>query len=230
MKEHSMKRTAPLLTLLAGLGVGAALLVANNAVTPDPAPETAPAALADVVPSPQSPIGAAVAGAVEPSAGLAGAPAVEAVNKVTATWAGDVDGGKATIAISAKDGVAIAYVCDGNRVEAWLQGTAVDGKLDLTGKKAKLTGTFANGRAKGTVNVSRWTYTFDVAAVKKPSGLYRATANVRNAEVVSGWIVVGKEVTGSANVAGEARPAPELDLATGTAILDGVTLNAVPVS
>ena len=108
-----------------------------------------------MAPSPQSPIGAAVADAVEPSAGLSGAPVAKvAANKVTATWAGDVDGGKATIAISAKDGVAIAYVCDGNRVEAWLQGTAADGKLDLTGKKAKLTGTFANGRATGTVNVS----------------------------------------------------------------------------
>jgi hypothetical protein len=231
MKELSMKRTAPLLTLLAGLGVGTVLLIANNAVSsPDPAPDTAPAALADVAPSPQSPVGAAVADAVEPSTGLSGAPVAKVANKVTATWAGDVDGGKATIAISAKDGVAIAYVCDGDRVEAWLQGTAVDGKLDLTGKKAKLTGTFANGRATGTVNVSRWTYTFDVAAVKKPSGLYRATANVRNAEVVSGWIVVGKEVTGSVSVAGESRRAPELDLATGTAILDGVTLNAVAVS
>ena len=132
--------------------------------------------------------------------------------------------------------LALDFAQDGRGFEPQLLGESFSEALiepeglDLTGKKAKLTGTFANGRATGTVNVSRWTYTFDVAAVKKPSGLYRATADVRNAEVVSGWIVVGKEVTGSVNVAGESRAAPELDLATGTAILDGVTLNAVAVS
>jgi len=221
-----MKSTAPLLTLLAGLGIGAALFVANNAVAPDRPAAKAAAANA----GPQSPIGAAVAGAVEPSADISAAPSVAVVKKVTATWAGDVKGGGATIAIAAKDGVAIAYVCDGDRVEAWLQGTAADGKLALTGEKGTLTGTFANGRAKGTVTVGKETWTFDVGTAKKPSGLYRATANVRNAEVVSGWIVIGPQQTGGVSVDGESRGAPPLDVASGTAVLDGVTLNAVPVS
>lgn len=213
------KSLAPVLTLLAGLGVGAVLFVANNAVGPaKPAPAAVQAASdspAPVVPS-----------AAAPSA----VPSVKVVEKATATWAGDVKGGGATIAIAAKDGVAIAYLCDGDRIEAWLQGTAIDGRLELAGKKGSLTGTFAKGRAKGTVIVGEKTWTFDVGVVKKPSGLYRATANVRNAEVVSGWIVVGRQQTGGMSVDGESRPAPVLDLASGTAVLDGVTLTAEPVS
>ena len=132
------------------------LLVANDAVTPEPAPETAPAALADVGRSPQSPIGAAVAGAVEPSAGLAGAPAAEAVNKVTATWAGDVDGGKATIAIAVEGRRRDRVRLRRQRVEAWLQGTAVDGKLDADREEGDSSPARSpTAGAKGTVNVGR---------------------------------------------------------------------------
>ena len=110
--------------------MAAVLLVANNAVVfaGRPRADTAPAALADAAAAPQSPSARAVAGAVEPSAGRP-ARRRPGRDKVNATWAGDVDGGEATIAISVNDGVAIAYLCDGKRVEAWLQGTAADGKL-----------------------------------------------------------------------------------------------------
>ena len=40
------------------------------------------------------------------------------------TYAGKVGGGRASIAIAVKDGKAIAYLCDGQTAEAWLQGTA----------------------------------------------------------------------------------------------------------
>jgi hypothetical protein len=217
-----MKRTGPLLTLLAGLGVGAALFAANNAVSPDP-PAAAPAAEVETSTAAAGSPGAAAAPSAAPPSAAA------APKKATATWAGEIFGGGATIAIAAEDGVAIAYLCDGDRIEAWLQGTAVDGKLALTGDKGELNGTFANGRAKGTVVISGDTATFDVGTVKKPSGLYRATANVRNAEVVNGWIVIGRRQIGGMNIDGASLPGPVLDLDSGTAVVDGVTVTAVAV-
>jgi hypothetical protein len=224
MKELEMKRTAPLLTLLAGLGVGAVLFVANTIVSqPEQPPKPAPAAAQAAAPTTAPP-----AAKADPTVAPTTAPPAA---KVTATWAGEVKGGKASIAIAAKQGVAIAYVCDGNRVEGWLQGTAADGKLALSGEDGdQLTGTFANGRAKGTVSVGRWTWTFDVKAVSKPSGLYRATANVRNAEVVSGWIVVGGRQVGTVTSLDGTEPAPELSIPSLTATWDGVPLVAEPLS
>jgi serine/threonine-protein kinase len=125
----------------------------------------------------------------------------------------------------------VAYVCDGNRVEGWLRGTAADGELSLSGEDGdRLTGTFGNGRAEGSVSVGRWTWTFDVKTVTKPSGLYRATANVRNAEVVGGWIVVDGRQVGSVDGPDGTRSAPELSIPTLTATWDGVPLVAEPLS
>ena len=49
-------------------------------------------------------------------------------------YAGDVHGGAASVAISIHGSQAIAYVCNGSVIEAWLQGTAVGGRLIMTGK------------------------------------------------------------------------------------------------
>jgi hypothetical protein len=116
-----------------------------------------------------------------------------------ATYAGKVTGGAATIAISVKGDKAIAYLCDGNRTEAWLQGSARNGELVLRGAgNARLTGTYDETSAEGNVNASGRRFTFAVRAVKPPSGLYRASANVANAQIVEGWIVDGNgEVTGT---------------------------------
>jgi serine/threonine-protein kinase len=146
------------------------------------------------------------------------------------TYAGKVTGGKATIAIAVKDGKAVAYLCDGNKTEAWLQGTAVDGELDLRGAgKAALRGSYTDGRAEGEVAAGGQSWTFAAKAVKKPSGLYRATANVRNANTVVGWIDIEGAQTGIANIGGQAGPAPRLDTTTGTAVVDGVTVTARPL-
>jgi hypothetical protein len=41
-----------------------------------------------------------------------------------ANYAGEVKGGGASVAISIHRGQAIAYVCNGSVIEAWLKGTA----------------------------------------------------------------------------------------------------------
>ncbi|MDG4820426.1 hypothetical protein O7635_00985 [Asanoa sp. WMMD1127] len=210
-----MKRLGTAITLVVGLAAGAGLFAANNALTVAPKPAAAEEAKAP--PPAPSPTAAPPADrAVTPPPAKA-----QAQQKVTVTWAGSVRGGDASIAIAVKEGVAIAYVCDGNRIEAWYQGTAVDERLALVGKDGKVSGSFSEKRAKGTVTAGRTTYSFDVGAVRKPSGLYRATASVRNAQVRGGWIVVEGRQVGILQVDGVARPAPPLDLGTGTVTVDG---------
>jgi serine/threonine-protein kinase len=200
-----MKRT-PLLTLLGGLVLGVVLFATNLKAGGDDAPP-APAAAADASPSVSPP------------------PPAPTEAPVNAVWAGHVASG--TLAISVQDGVAVAYLCDGRSVEAWLKGTAVGGELSMTGKDGgTLIGTFTRSRASGVLTVRKTkTERFTVQTVKAPSGLYRATGTVRGAQVEGGWIVLadGTQV-GLVTVDGTARPAPPLDTATGVVTVDGAAL------
>jgi serine/threonine-protein kinase len=149
------------------------------------------------------------------------------------TFAGNAQGrdGGASIAIAVTDGHAVAYLCDGKRIEAWLQGTATNGELTLTGAgDASLTGSYDNGGASGEVAAAGQRFAFSVKVVKPPSGLYRATANVRGARVVGGWIVQadGTQV-GLLVVDGEVLEAPALNTATNSVIVDGTPIEAEPV-
>lgn len=217
-----MKRLSTAITLVVGLAAGAGLFAANNALTVAPKPAAASAGEAPRAAAPAPTTPAASPTAAPADRAVTPPPArAQAQQKVTVTWAGSVRGGAASIAIAVKDGVAIAYVCDGNRVEAWFQGTAVDERLALVGKDGKISGTFDEKRAKGTVTAGRNSYTFDVGAVRKPSGLYRATAEVRNARVRGGWIVVDGRQVGILQIDEVAQPAPALDLATGTVTVNG---------
>lgn len=224
-----MKRNGPLITLLAGLALAAVLITVNLTVNAPGGDDPDPAGFGAAAPTATA---AAPATEAPPTSPPAEPPPSEAAAKVNATWAGTVDGGGATIAIAVKDGVAVAYLCDGKKAEVWLQGTAAAGKLQLTGAKgATLTGTFGGGKAAGTVAAAGRTWKFTAAAVKKPSGLYRATATVRGAKVVGGWIVLpdGSQV-GVVSVDGEPGPAPAIDPATGAVTVDGAALTATPVS
>ncbi|MGN9914242.1 hypothetical protein ACTMTJ_42610 [Phytohabitans sp. LJ34] len=218
-----MKRNTPLITLVVGAAVAAGVFIssayANNSQPEPPAQQAAPPV--------QSPTTAPAPPVVDTAPPVVAASPTAAAEKVTAVWAGRTDGGAASVAISVKEGVAIAYVCDGKR-EMWLEGTAIDGKITLSGANGTtLTGTFGGGKAKGTVSQDKTTYTFTAPAVKKPSGLYRATATVRNAKVVGGWIVLpdGSQV-GLVTRDGVPQPAAAIDPATGAVTIDGVPLTA----
>jgi hypothetical protein len=147
------------------------------------------------------------------------------------TYAGRVDGGsRVTIAIAARDGKAIAYLCDGRSVEEWLQGTAAGGTISLTGKTGTLTASYRGDLATGTVTSRGKSWTFRVPIVEPPSRLYRATATVRGATVVAGWIYVNGEFVGAYTTnGGEPQPAPTLDTSSNTAVIDGTTVTANPV-
>src|SRR5688572_7163794 len=180
-------RRSPILTLVYGLVFAIGLLVTSSVAVSKRVPSAAVAvpstSSGSPAPSPTPPL------AEKAIAAPSEAPPPPPPAKVNAVWAGEVDGGGASIAISVKDGVAVAYLCDGKKAEIWLQGTAEGGKLSLTSKDgAVLTGTFGGGKATGKIVASGKTWSFTIAAVAPPSGLYRSTENVRNAQVVCGWI------------------------------------------
>ena len=221
-----MKIKTPYLTLLVGAALGAVLLVASMLATPkapaSPVAAATPAPASSAQSSPASPTPTATA--------VANVPA-------RANYAGEVNGGGASVAISIHHGQAIAYVCNGSVIEAWLKGTAANGHLTMTGKgHARLSATYRTKRAVGHVVAHGVRYTFSAPAAHKPSGLYRSIAIVRGAKIKAGWIVLpdGSQVGSLEPNADAAAPsatrAPVLDVTTGTAHDGNTVLVATPIS
>ena len=160
-----------------------------------------------------------------------------------ADYVSQVNGGGAAVAISVHAGKAVAYVCNGHAVAAWLRGTAKAGKLELTGKNgARLDVSYRTGKATGSIMADGTKYTFSaplvhrVSSGHRPPGLYEATAMVHGVPIKAGWVVLpGGSQVGSveyfpgSGIAPTAQ-APVLDLTTGTAQYDGVTLVASLIS
>ncbi len=233
-----MRRNTPLITLLTGAALGIVLLIASMLSTPSKAPTgynaaatPPPATSAAAQSSPAS--AAATPSQASPSAT---APAV-ATAPARADYAGEVQGGGASVAISIRNGRAIAYVCNGSAIEAWYKGTAASGVLILTGKNhAHLSAIYDFGKVTGDLLAHGTDYRFSVGVVRKPSGLYQATAVMRGATIKAGWIVlpngtkVGSVESNADAPAPSATQAPDLDVATGTAQDGDVVLHAIPVS
>ena len=243
-----MRLRGPIVTLVAGAAVAAALLAldlhatgtrrAGDRVSVDSVATGAPPASA--APSTvDSPTPASVSPSPSPAVPSPALPTGPPV-----TYAGYTTGGAATVAIAVTGDQAIAYLCDGKRVESWLHGTATNGTLTLTGShNGSLTGQVANGVATGTVAAGGRQWTFRAPVANPPSGLYRSSAEVRGARVVAGWIVLpdGSQVgllsggtdpssadPGSADP-DTGTPAPRLDPVTRAASLDGTPLNVTRV-
>ena len=231
-----MRRNTPLITLLTGAALGIVLLIASMLSTPSKAgtgygaaaaPPSSSAAAQTSPPSATATPSQASASATAPA--VVTAPA-------KADYAGRVQGGGASLAISIHNGQAIAYVCNGSAIEAWYKGTAANGVLIMTGKNnAHLSAIYDFGKATGDLLAHNTDYRFTVAVVHRPSGLYRATAFVRGATIKAGWIVlsdgtqVGSLEPASDSSAPSANEAPVLDVATGTAQAGHLVLHAVPV-
>ncbi|WP_223256400.1 hypothetical protein [Micromonospora endophytica] len=164
------------------------------------------------------------------------------VNSVEQNWIGQLENG-ATIAITVKNGKAEAYVCDGREMEVWLSGTVRDGKIELTGKDAKLDGIIRGDSASGemVVGVRRWKFeaqpeekVVEEANVKvgeaTTAAIYRASDEARKAGIDGGWIFLpdGNQI-GIVTWNGEPIPAPPLDPAFYSTVVNGVTVTADPV-
>jgi len=232
-----MKRNTPLITLLTGAALGIVLLVASMLATPSKAP-AGYAGAATPTPASAATVASSSA-AASPTAAASSSSATASANaQFRADYAGRVKGGiHASVAISIHGTQAVAYACNGSSVEAWLSGTASGGRLALTGKNgAVLAGNYDSRRAFGNVSADGITYAFSVYTVKKPSGLYRATADVRGAKIKAGWIVLpdGTEVGSLESNADSAAPsataAPPLDVTAGTAQDGSTVLHVVSIS
>ncbi|BBC37647.1 uncharacterized protein SGFS_089410 [Streptomyces graminofaciens] len=217
-----MKRSGPLLTLLGGLLLAVFMLSLNATTgtrsTSSSTRTDSPAASATPSPTRTAP---------SPSPSPTNSPPADA------DYAGRTDDDSSAIAVTLRDGKAVAYFCDGRDKESWLKGDVEgDGGMKLTSKDgAELNGTLKGSSIRGTVDIGGQRYGFTADKAVKPSGLYRATATVRGAKIDGGWIVLqdGRQV-GILNRDGEPSAAPEIDPGSGTVTVDGEELKALPVT
>jgi hypothetical protein len=208
-----MKKYAPLLTLAVVAVLAGTLLAVNVATTPTSGEA---ASVATTTAAAETPAPAATP---EPAAAP---PAV--AEKV---YAGRSSGNEVTVAVAIKDGKAVAYICDGKKVEAWLQGALAGANLTLTSANgAKITGTVDEKGSFGTVAVGGKEWPYSAKAVQAPQGLYQGRSDVRGVAAKIGWIVLPDGQVGIETSAGVSEPAPPLDPAN----LGGVVIDGSPVT
>ena len=222
-----MKRPGPLLTLLAGLLLGLFMLTLNatsgSKTVSSAKPEASPSSSASTTPPPTT---------TKPTVTPTPTPSKTPVPN--AEYAGRTDDDSASVAVSVRDGKAVAYFCDGRYKEAWLRGPVKDdGTMKLTAPNgAVLDGKYQQGKKiRGTVKDEGRQYAFTADKAVKPSGLWRATAKVRGAKIDGGWIVLpnGRQ-TGIVTRDGKAAAAPRIDPETGAVTVDGQRITAQPVT
>jgi hypothetical protein len=267
-----MKLNTSLVTLLTGLVLGAGVLV-TSAVWPSgtsaavtspggaygttsPASPVPAATTATPTPaaSPSPTVAPATAASTSPATATATATAPATAPAATsstrqadvpsmADYVSQVKGGGAAVAISVHGDKAVAYICNGHAVAAWLKGSAVGGTLNLTGKNgAHLSLNYRKSFAAGSFAADGTKYRFSaplvhrVSSVLRPPGLYEATGVVHGVMIKAGWIVLpnGSQIGSVEYETGfsvlPTAQAPVLNLATGTAQYDGITLVASPIS
>ncbi|WP_055530228.1 hypothetical protein [Streptomyces graminilatus] len=224
-----MKRTGPLFTLLAGLLLAVFMLSLNSTTGTKPASTSK----ADSPGYKVSPSPAPTASKAPPSPAPSPTPTPTKAPVPNANYAGRTDDDSSAVSVSLRDGRAIAYFCDGHDKESWLKGAVEgDGSMKLSGEGGSvLNGVLKGGSIRGTVDIEGGHYAFTADRAVKPSGLWRATATVRNARIDGGWIVLptGKQV-GILTRDGKPSPAPRIDPETGTVTIDGERLTARPVT
>jgi hypothetical protein len=221
-----MSSRTPLITLGAIVVLTALLLVVNALIGPPPPPvrSGAPVPAAANAPSPSASATASASAAPTTSAPAA---AVQAV------YAGVTSGKEATLAIAVNGDKAAAYLCDGQSLEAWYQGTVTGDQVALAGANgAVLTGSISGSALFGTVSTpTGQSFPFSAAEAAPPAGVYQARLTLNGLATRIGWAVLpdGTEV-GVAKVGDQERPAPAFDPATGSFTLDGTSGTAEQVA
>lgn len=211
-----MGQRSPLVTLAAAAVGLVALLVVNSTQTGTLASPPA-AAPATTTPSPDP----------TPTAPPPTPTATPTQPQVAAVFTGRTTGRDATLAIAVKGGKAVAYVCDGRSVEAWLTGTHDGGRLVLRSKSGeRLTATLSAEAVTGTVTVRGRQLAFTIDQAGPPAGLYRA----RTSSNTIGWIVLPDGSQVGVDNDGTPAPAPPLDAASGTATVGGSPVTATSIT
>jgi hypothetical protein len=216
-QEGMMKIRGPILTLGAVAVLGVGILLVNiskeESAPPDiPAAQTttAVATTTAAVPPPATP---------PPPAFPAKADYVGTIPTATGTI---------TLEITVDGDKAIAYACDGNTVESWLRGSAVNGAVSLANKdkSSRLEGRLQGSAIVGTLSIGEKRWDFNAAIAQPPAGLYV----YENAGVRNSWIVDSSGgVTGvQRREDGSTQPAPKLTT-DGIANIDGIEVRAIRV-
>jgi hypothetical protein len=218
-----MSTRGPLITLGSVVVLAVALLWVNALAGPTtPTSSSSPGAPASTGPSSPSPA---------PPAEAAPSPTAEPA-AVQAVYSGKTGGGEATVAVAVNGDRAAAYLCDGTRIETWLQGSVTGDQVVLTGRDtAALIGTVSGTTLSGTVVTSTGqAWLFSAEEARPPAGIYEARTTIDGLATRIGWVVLpdGTQV-GIQNVDGERSPAPALDLEDTTFTLDGAAQEATPV-
>jgi hypothetical protein len=215
-QESKMKIRGPLVTLGAVAALGVGILLFNISQEPDPAPS----AVRSTTPAPASP----------PPAPPTPLPPPPQAFPAMADYVGKIPtaSGAITLEITVDGDKAIAYACDGNKIESWLRGSAINGTVSLASKdkSSRLEGHLEGGAVVGTLWIGEKKWDFNAPAAQPPAGLYvYEDSGVRNS-----WIVdAGGGVTGVQRQAdGSTGPAPGLST-DGTAVIDGNTVTATRV-
>ena len=229
-----MTHRSPLVTL-AGLVVAFAIFFGINLANSAPRQATGPgyssaspssSSLDQGSETPSSPATQSASPSASPSeTGTAEPEGDQFPDKVV--YAGRTDDSTA-VAVAVLGDRAAAYVCDGRNVESWMRGTARDGELNLRAKngdnlEAKLDGSTIEGKIE--LGDEKLDFTIDEA--KRPAGLYRA----RGSAYTIGWIVLpdGTQVGIEARDDGTSTAAPKLDPEQPDVEVNGESVTAKPV-
>ena len=218
----AMSTRGPLLTLASVAVLTGALLWVNEVVGP-PTPTTSSSTYSAGYGAPTSP---------SPSPSEAAPPPTVEPATLQAVYSGKTGGGEATVAVAVNGDRAAAYLCDGTRIETWLQGSVTGDQVVLTGRDtAALIGTVSGTTLSGTVVTSTGqAWPFSAEEARPPAGIYEARTTIDGLATRIGWVVLpdGTQV-GIQNVGGNRSPAPALDLEDTTFTLDGAAQEATPV-
>jgi hypothetical protein len=162
-----MRTRGPIVTLLAVVVLAFALLAANMFGGGERG------ASADA----RSAKSTARSAASTPAALTAAPPSAPAAFPTQASFAGRTTGhrpGEATVEIAVQDGTAVGYVCDGRKLESWLQGSVSGSSLTLRGKGgSELTAELRPAASSGGLSLT--------GAVRLASGKWSFTANLGQA-------------------------------------------------
>ena len=136
--------------------------------------------------------------------------------------------GTVTLEITVQGEKAVAYACDGSKVESWLRGSAVNGAVRLANKDktSRLEGHLEGNAIVGTLWIGEKKWDFNAAAAQPPAGLYV----YENAGERNSWIVdPNGGVTGvQRREDGTTAPAPRLTT-DGIANIDGIEVKPIRV-
>jgi hypothetical protein len=209
----------PVVTLAAVAALGAGILLVNmskeeSATPANPYSQSTPTVAPTSVPAPPP----------------APTPPPRPAFPAQADYVGKIQtaSGTITLEITVQGDKAVAYACDGNKVESWLRGGTTNGALSLANKDktSRLEGHLEGSAVAGTLWIGEKTWDFTAPAAQPPAGLYV----YENAGVRTSWIIdPNGGVTGVQRQAdGTTAPAPRLTT-DGIAVVNGIEVKPLRV-